>query len=147
MTSCTSTLWDLIPNTDCRHQAYSITGCAQALTYMYTSTVHIHTCTHTHKTLPHPQSPVTLVPRPHSPAHIVQICCHASSQTTSLAHLALQTPPVLFLVCLAPYLQLMGQSGSLTAVMGQLCSAAIKLELERGHLCLEPQSLILLLLF
>ena len=52
---------------------------------------------------------------------------------------------VLLLVCLAPYLQLMGQSGSLTAVMAQLCSAAIKLELERGHLCVEPQSLVLLL--
>ena len=52
---------------------------------------------------------------------------------------------VLFLVCLALYLQLMGQSGSLTAVIAQLCSAAIKLELERGHLCLEPQSLVLLL--
>ena len=44
------------------------------------------------------------------------------------AHLALQAPPVLLLVCLAPYLQLMGQSGSLTAVMAQFCSAAIKLE-------------------
>ena len=43
---------------------------------------------------------------------------------------------VLLLVRLAPYLELMGQSGSLTAVMGQLCSATIKLELERGDLCL-----------
>ena len=123
MTSCTSTLWELIPNTDCRHQAYSITGCAQALTYMYTSTVHIHTCTHTQdfasSPVPSHTSTQTTQPRPHcssdllsrqSPDHLPRPPCPPGS--------------VLFLVCLAPYLQLMGQSG--TGVCGWTVGWIIK---------------------
>ena len=133
MTSCTSTLWDLNPNIDCRHQACPTHYWLCTSTYIHFHCT--HTCTHMYT---HTQDfALSPVPR-HTSTQTTQPCPHCSSgllsrpQTTNLAHLAVQAPPVLFLVCLAPYLQLMGQSGS---VMAQLCSAAIKLELERGHLC------------